>query len=79
MLNKLQNKTVLTNKINKKLFNLTLYNNDFIFETNEIKATFSKENFDLKKVEFLNENINEFEFIEAAQMFVLFYAAGNLY
>ena len=79
MLNKLQNKTVLTNKINKKLFNLTLYNNDFIFETNEIKATFSKENFDLKKVEFLNENINEFEFTKAAKMFVLFYAAGNLY
>ncbi|PIY07441.1 MAG: hypothetical protein COZ21_00260, partial [Bacteroidetes bacterium CG_4_10_14_3_um_filter_31_20] len=79
MLNKSQNITVLLHKTNYTISSLSLKESEFIYENINVKATFSKENFDLKKVEFLNENINEFEFTKAAKMFVLFYAAGNLY
>ncbi len=77
--NKLHAQTVLTNKINNKLQTLILANEKFIFENENIKGVFSKNNFDLEKAEFLNNNLSEFEFISAVQMFVLFDAAKNLY
>ncbi|OFX28469.1 MAG: putative selenate reductase subunit YgfK [Bacteroidetes bacterium GWA2_32_17] len=79
ILNKLQNNTILLHKTNNEISSLSLKENEFIYKSGNVKATFNKSDFTIKNVEFLNKNINEFEFTEAVQMFALFDVVKNLY
>ncbi|PIP53824.1 MAG: putative selenate reductase subunit YgfK [Bacteroidetes bacterium CG23_combo_of_CG06-09_8_20_14_all_32_9] len=79
LLSKLQDKTVLLHKINNEISTLTLKNGKYIFESENVKGVFNGTDFLLTNVEFLNDNVKEYEFSQAAQMFVLFDSAKNLY
>jgi putative selenate reductase len=79
MLSKLKDKTVLINKVNNDISTLTLKDGQFIFESEKVKGIFESKNFILNSAEFLDKKINEFEFSKAAEMFVLFEAANNLF
>ncbi len=78
-INKTLNNTVLFHKTYNETSCLCLVDNEFVYESKHVKATFNKSDFTIKNVEFLNDNIEEFEFTDAANMFALFDAAKNLY
>jgi putative selenate reductase len=78
-INKSQYKTVLLHKTYNEKCSLFLIDDEFVYESKHVKATFNKADFTIKNVEFLNNNIEEFEFADAANMFALFDAAKNLY
>ena len=79
MLSKLSHKTVLICKSQDEIRTLTLKDNQFIYETEKVKGFFNVEKFKLTNVEFLDQEMKEFVFDEAAELRVLFEAAGNLY
>ncbi len=79
MLSKLKNKTVLIHKLNNEISTLTLQNDQFVYENENVTGYFDKNNFTLTNAEFLKEEIKEFIFDDAAEMFVLFDAGKNLY
>jgi putative selenate reductase len=79
MLSKLKDKTVLIQKKQNAVSTLTLQNKKFTFENEKAKAVFDERNFDLQNAEFLDKDLKEIEFSEAANMFVLFNAAENFY
>jgi putative selenate reductase len=79
MLSKLKDETVLINKIKNEISTLTLKDDQFIFESKDVKGTFDKKTFELTKAEFLKSELKEFEFSQAANMLILFDAAKNLY
>ncbi|MBI5538776.1 MAG: putative selenate reductase subunit YgfK [Bacteroidia bacterium] len=78
-INKSQGKTILFHKTYNETSCLCLVENEFIYESKHVKATFNKFDFSVKNVEFLNNNIEEFEFTDVVNMFALFDAAKNLY
>jgi len=79
MLSKLKNKTVLIHKLNNEISTLTLQNNRFVYENENVKGYFDKNNFILTNAEFTNKEVKGCVFEEAAEMFVLFDAGKNLY
>lgn len=79
MLSKLKNKTVLIHKLNNEISTLTLQNGQFVYESEKVKGIFDKATFELTKAEFLREEMKEFIFDDAVEIFVLFDAGKNLY
>ncbi|NTW32148.1 MAG: putative selenate reductase subunit YgfK [Bacteroidetes bacterium] len=79
MLSKLENKIVLIHKQNNQISTLTLQDNQFVYENENVKGYFDINDFALTNAEFTNKNVKEYIFNEAAEMFVLFEAGKNLY
>ena len=79
MLSKLESKTVLIHKQNNQISTLTLQNNQFVYENENVKGYFDINDFTLTNAEFPEENVIEYIFDEAAEMFILFEAGKNLY
>jgi putative selenate reductase len=79
MLSKLKDKTVLLHKQQNEISTLTFKDDQYIFESEAVKGTFNKSTFELNKAEFLKNDLKEFEFLQAVNMFLLFDAAKNLY
>ncbi|HNW98491.1 MAG TPA: putative selenate reductase subunit YgfK [Bacteroidales bacterium] len=78
MLSKLKDKTILIQKVNNEISTLTLKDERFIFESEDVKGVFDTNNI-LVSVEFLNEKIKNIEFSQAANMMVLFNAAEDYF
>lgn len=79
MFSDLKDKKVLISKTQNEISTLTLQNGKYIFENEKVKAVFDEKNFKMQSAEFLKKDLKEFEFSEAARMFVLFSAAGEFY
>jgi len=79
MLSKLNDKTVLIHKSLGEVTTLTLKDKQYVYESEKVKGYFGAENFFLTAVEFIDKEIKEFEFSEAAEMRIMFDAAFNLY
>jgi putative selenate reductase len=79
MLSLLKDRKVLIWKKQNAISTLTLQNEKFTFENEIVKAVFDEKDFALQTVEFLKKDLKEFEFTDAANMFVLFDAAKNFY
>jgi len=79
-LSKLKNRNILLKKSDSKISTIYLENDNYIFENEFVIVNFDEENFRINKFSILNDNIDdELNFIDAAEMKVLYYAADKLY
>lgn len=76
---KSNNKIILIHKGEKSSVSITLDNNIYIFENEDIIAKFNKENFRIIKVKFKRQNIRQASFRVAAEMSILLEGAKDLY
>ncbi|OQA01968.1 MAG: Glutamate synthase (NADPH) small chain [Bacteroidetes bacterium ADurb.Bin408] len=72
-------KKALVYKKEDKFFTLSMINGQYVFENDQIKASFSQNNFSLMKVELLSPFEGYLLLDKAAEMLLLFKAAENLY
>lgn len=79
MMSKSTDKTVLILKNQNIISTLTLQDDCFVFENEEVKAVFNETSFDLQYAEFLKKDLKEVDFSEAVKMYFLFKAADYLY
>jgi len=78
-LSRLKNKTVLISKNKGEISTLAYSEGQYYYENIHVQATFEEKNFRLMELEMLSNDVNEVSFREAAEMFVLFGAAQNLF
>lgn len=77
-LSQLDNANNLICKENGTLFTLSELEHQYVFETGEAVVTLNKEDFSVKEVQFLNENITEVSLERAADMLVILQGAKSL-
>ncbi|HOY32478.1 MAG TPA: putative selenate reductase subunit YgfK [Bacteroidales bacterium] len=77
-LNVSSGKTVLIKKTNEEIKTLTLENEKYVFEDDNVKAYFLEPGFEMIHVRFLNHDLKEYSFAEAAEMYVLMNAAKSM-
>ncbi|HNW89275.1 MAG TPA: putative selenate reductase subunit YgfK [Bacteroidales bacterium] len=67
----------LVKKSNSEIKTLTFANEKYVFETDQVQAYFIAQDFELIHVKFLDHSLTEFNFMEAAEMYVLLNAMKN--
>lgn len=78
-LSKFSNKLVLIFKQKNQIKTLTLQDNVYIFETDQLIARFNKNDFRLIEVSFIDQSTVQAQFTDAAEMSILMNHTGHLY
>lgn len=71
-------KEMIKSRQNSKLAILSCHSNSFVYETEEIKATFSSDKFSLQDYSLKTEDINEVNLKPAIEMHVLYKSLNNM-
>jgi len=79
LLSRLQDRDVLIYKKDETIKTLTLASGNYIFETDQVTATFGMEDFRLKDVSFLTPCVRQFYFHFAAEMSIILQGARQLH
>ncbi|MBK7211800.1 MAG: hypothetical protein IPH88_00580 [Bacteroidales bacterium] len=77
-LSKLQNRTVLIHKHHSRISTLSLDNNLYTYETDQVRAILDTETLALKEVRFLTACVKEYRFSFAAEMSIILKGAMQL-
>ncbi len=78
LLSRFPNKMVFIKKSYEEIKTLTFENNLFTFETDKVTASFMGSGFELIHAKFTENDLHEFEFSEAAEMYILMDIAKKL-